>query len=448
MATPSGQISMADVVTELGVSVGTQVTLNDTNVRKLAGVNYTWTSSATYSSIGNYQYTVPSGVNSLKVVTSGKVGYLSVTPGQILNVGLNAQTDNNYVGSLIFNPTVINLGSWSGNVDHTQYITVGMSSSSGTSWSASGGQSTLSSAASAVGAYYQESSEGNHGDLSATVSFTPLLNSSLVDGALSFSVTSFSGRGSVSINQQPNSSNSFRGVVYIYDGGYSEGSYSFNFTLTYNGSIEIFTSPYTIGLNDLKSKTWLLPLTGTQSSAGCYSAQGGFSVDRLSDGNLYLTMGVWPTDPPNCQTCDWHWLQNGSVGNSSSFNSYRAANNIRPYWDKVWKVNISAMTVGQTYDTRPDFSDAYGTPIRGSVWPYSNVSYTYRITKTASNSIKIVVYPNSWGTGDTGTSISVSNWWNNILSLSGGTPASGGGKSPYYPAVLGSINLSWTDLGY
>ena len=191
-----------------------------------------------------------------------------------------------------------------------------------------------------------------------------------------------------------------------------------------------------IGLLDLRGKGWLFNLAGVQSSAGCYSAQGGFSVDRLSDGNVYLTMGAWPNDPPNCGTCSWEWLMNGSIGNTTSYNSYRISNTSR-YWTKVWKVNITAMSVGQTYETRPDFNDSYGTAIYGSVWPYSNVSYTYRITKTANNSISIVVYPNSWGTGDTGTSISVGNWWNNVVTLGGGDPNSG---------TLGSINLSWTDI--
>lgn len=447
MTTPSGQISMADVETELGISVGTQITLNDSNVRRLAGINYTWNPSATYNSIGDYNYIVPSGVNALKVVTNGTIQYINVTEGQVVPVSIKAATNNNSVGAYNFTPITATLGSWSGNVDAQLNLEIGVTSSSGSTWSATGGQSTLSSAASSAGAYYVEGSEGNHGDLTATASFTPILSSRAVSGAMSVSLTDVNIRGSASVTTQPSASNSYRTQIYMTDGGYSEGYFAFNVAMTYNTDIVISTSPYTISLNDLKSKTWLLPLAGSQSSAGCYSAQGGFSVDRLSDGNIYLTMGVWPTDPPNCQTCSWEWLKNGSEGNTSSFNSYRAANNIRPYWDKVWKVNLSAMSVGQTYLTRPDFSDSYGTPVRGSVWPYSNVSYTYKITKTSSNSVRIVLYPEAWGTGDTGTSISVSNWWNNVLSLSGGSPASGGGKSgPYVPATLGSINYTWSEL--
>lgn len=449
MTTPSGQISMADVETELGISVGTQITLNDTNVRRLAGVVSTGYSE--YSTAGNYTYTVPSGIYTLYVATLGGGGggqsgwgnysgsggagagggagtyvtqTLSVTPGQVLNLtvgaggaggsGAGAYGGTSPNGAAGSNGTITfisgypstnaaggvggNKATTSGNFN-TSYPNGNWAGDGGSWWYGYVGASSIGSGGTAGGIY----TDGGTGGIGA------------------------GGGGGAASNYSPNDYNTAGG-----NGG--------------PGYISISTS--TISMKDLRNKTWVKNLAGTQSAAGCYSAQGGFSVDRHSDGLVYLTMGVWPTDPPNCQTCSWQWLNNGGVGSTSSYNSYRAANNTRPFWTKVWKVNITAMSIGQTYETRPDFNDLYGTSIYGSAWPYSNVSYTYRITKTASNAISIVVYPNSWGTGDTGTSISVSNWWNNILSLSGGSPPSGGGKSPYYPAVLGSINLSWTDLGY
>lgn len=171
-------------------------------------------------------------------------------------------------------------------------------------------------------------------------------------------------------------------------------------------------------------------LTGVQSAAGCYSGQGGFSVDIIND-VVTLTMGVWPTDPPNCQTCSWQWLQfNGrganNLANDSTSNIYRTTNNTRPYWTKVWTLNISAMSIGATVYTQSPY------------WPYTLVSYTYAVTRTGTNSIGIVPYPNSWGTGDSGTSISVNSWWENVVLLGGGTLPSKG-----VPTVLGQINLSW-----
>lgn len=169
-----------------------------------------------------------------------------------------------------------------------------------------------------------------------------------------------------------------------------------------------------------------VPLTGVQSLAGCYSAQGGFSVDYF-EGRTILTMGAWPTDPPNCQTCDWRWLQFGGRGgsglsDSSSSNNFRRNNNVRPYWTNQWELDLDSIAVGQTVYTR------------SPNWPYTNVSYTYAVTKTSARSIRIVPYPSSWGTGDTGTSISVYYWWRNVVLLGGGNPDEG---------VLGNINLSW-----
>jgi hypothetical protein len=171
-------------------------------------------------------------------------------------------------------------------------------------------------------------------------------------------------------------------------------------------------------------------LTGVQSNSGCYSGQGGFSVDIINN-VITLTMGVWPSDPPNCQTCSWQWLQfNGrganNLANNTTSNIYRTSTSTTPYWVSTWTLNISAMSVGSTVYTKSPFS------------AYSFVSYTYAVTRTGTKSIGIVPYPNSWSTGDTGTTISIQAWWDNVVLLGGGTLPSKG-----VPAVLGQINLSW-----
>lgn len=173
-------------------------------------------------------------------------------------------------------------------------------------------------------------------------------------------------------------------------------------------------------------------LAGSQSAAGCYAGQGGFSVDVFTFNSVnavYLTMGTWPTDPPNCQTCDWTWLNRAGMGNNglsnnNTSNIFRTANNVRPYWTMLWTLNIDAIPIGNTVETR------------APNWPYTIVSYTYRVTKNSNNSISIVPYPNAWSTGDTGTSISVNSWWRNVVLLGGGNPDESGN--------LGSINYSWT----
>lgn len=135
--------------------------------------------------------------------------------------------------------------------------------------------------------------------------------------------------------------------------------------------------------------------------AGCYSGQAGFAVS-LYQGELFLTMGAWPTDPPNCQTCDSNWLYF-----AGQENAIRQSNNTRPYWTNVWNLNLDLLAVGSITETR------------APNWPYTQVSYTYRIVKNTANSIQIYRHP-TWGTGDTGTSISVGWWANSFDGLAGG----------------------------
>jgi hypothetical protein len=166
-----------------------------------------------------------------------------------------------------------------------------------------------------------------------------------------------------------------------------------------------------ITMQNLQNKTWVQNLTGRQSQGRCFSAQSGFSIDRYgSAGDIFLTMGAWPTDPPNCQTVPWQYLQYGGATNGSNY----------PRWTNVWQVNLSSLGVGNSVQTR------------APNWPYILVEYTYIITRNSVNSVQITIYPNAWGTGDTGTSISVSNWWNGFVEDFGGN----------------TLTLTWTSLGY
>lgn len=171
-------------------------------------------------------------------------------------------------------------------------------------------------------------------------------------------------------------------------------------------------------------------VTDTQSAAGCYSGQGGFSLD-IVNGQAIMYFGLWPSDPPNCQTCYGAWLAFASLGvdrtgaNSGS-NGYRVTNNVRPYWTMGGApLNLTAIPVGTT------------TYWQSSNWPYTLVGYTYAVTKTTSNSISIQTYPSSWGTGDSGTSTSVYAWYANVNTLWGGYNA---GKAGW---VLGTGTFTW-----
>ncbi len=163
-----------------------------------------------------------------------------------------------------------------------------------------------------------------------------------------------------------------------------------------------------ITLDDLRGKSWNQNFISFHGPGQCYSGQAGFSLDRIS-GSVILTMGAWPTDPPNCQTCDSAWLQGGGV-----VNSQRAAANSRPFWTNVWTLNIDNIAIGSSAQTR------------APNWPYTNVPYTYVVTRTGANSLTIERY-DTFGTGDTGTSISVSGWGSSFDSTAG--TRTGGGWS-------------------
>jgi hypothetical protein len=188
--------------------------------------------------------------------------------------------------------------------------------------------------------------------------------------------------------------------------------YNFNQSLA-NSNVRklVGVSSGPISLSNLYNKTWVKNLTGRQTGGRCYSGQSGFSVDRYgNNGDIILTMGVWPTDPPNCQTIPWTYLQFGGTQNAASY----------PRFTQVWQVNLTSLGVGNSVQTR------------APSWPYTLVGYTYIITRNSINSVQITIYPNSWGTGDTGTSISVSGWWNGFVEDFGGQ----------------TLTLTWTSLGY
>jgi hypothetical protein len=166
----------------------------------------------------------------------------------------------------------------------------------------------------------------------------------------------------------------------------------------------------TVTMQNLQNKTWVVNLGGIQSSAGCYSAQSGFSVDRYgSAGDVFLTMGAWPTDPPNCQTVPWQYLQFGGATNGSNY----------PRWTNVWQINLTNLSIGSSVYTR------------APNWPYTLVDWTYYITRTSVNTVTIQIY-GTWGTGDTGTQISVNNWYNTFVDTFGGE----------------TFTLTWTSVGY
>ncbi len=125
-----------------------------------------------------------------------------------------------------------------GNVDHILYIKVGCAESGAPTYSGSGSSGTLESGAASAGITYDESpsgyeGEGWHGDLSATIDLTPynsaLVNASKIHDA-TLSVASKRGGSTISIVQQPTSSNNYEAIVKIYEPNGGEGYFDFSLT--------------------------------------------------------------------------------------------------------------------------------------------------------------------------------------------------------------------------
>lgn len=118
---------------------------------------------------------------------------------------------------------------FSGNVDHELYIEFDCAVSGGATYSGSGTSGTLESGVSSAGGYYNEYGEGWHGDLSATISYSAIDTATLTSGrSYKIQLRDTSGRGNISVNQQPTQANGYRAKVYISDGDGGEGSYAFD----------------------------------------------------------------------------------------------------------------------------------------------------------------------------------------------------------------------------
>lgn len=197
-------------------------------------------------------------------------------------------------------------------------------------------------------------------------------------------------------------------------------------------------------------------LLSDQSNSGCYSAQTGVAISYYSPGgagtspSVYLDIGTWPSDPPNCQYCYGSWLQFGGKGsnlasNDNTSNIYRQANSVTPYWAFYIQINIGALSVGSVnyYGHVGHYTYAYNWYSRGyTSWPNST-GYVWKITKLTSTSIQLETCPEDFGMPDSGGSLSLANWWyltNQWMGVADPKITDKSGTS-YFP---GSKTLSWT----
>lgn len=198
-------------------------------------------------------------------------------------------------------------------------------------------------------------------------------------------------------------------------------------------------------------------LLSDQSNSGCYSAQTGVALSWYSPGgagtspSVWLNIGTWPSDPPNCQYCYGSWLAFGGKGtnlatNDNTSNTYRANNGVTPYWAFTRaEIDVGSLSVGSVnyYGQGGWYAYAYNWYSRGyTSWP-NGTGYVWKITKSSSTSIVLETCPEDFGFFDGGGSYSLANWWyltNQWMGVA--TPkTSGKGGDTYTP---GSKTLSWT----
>jgi len=210
---------------------------------------------AEYLTSGSYSLTVPAGVQTMTYniwgaggggASTNSTGSFATTPGESLTIIVAANSTGNTTTEIKRGATSLasatgavrsypdpvysvestlstNAFSFTGNVDSQLYIDFDFLGSN--SYSGSGQSGTLESGAASAGCYYNEYSESNHGDLSASISLNEV---SSYDSSKKQSVYLVSGsfRGEAGIQFRNYNNGSGRATIYTYDGGYSEGTAS------------------------------------------------------------------------------------------------------------------------------------------------------------------------------------------------------------------------------
>lgn len=195
-------------------------------------VTYSTVVTSIYSTPGAYAYVVPSGTTAVIITYPNIAGTngistttVSVTPGQTITVTVGNYGSGSSFGGFVTMPVFsVPVLTFSGNVDHTLYVTQTVLGATTANYAGSGSSGTLTAGAAAAGISYSESSEGYHGDLTASISIKKLSTSYVLYGFRA-AFSQASGRGSVSITAQPTFSNGYVLQTYVFDPFGSEGYY-------------------------------------------------------------------------------------------------------------------------------------------------------------------------------------------------------------------------------
>ena len=205
-----------------------------------------------YNTVGTVTgelWTVPSGVKQLTVnypTPDGTVTKLfPVTAGEVISVNLGDfgvdSTIKGSAGTLTLPAYNAKIFAYSGNVDHIIAQDVSVATDTGVPVTTSGSNATITAAAAAAGITYNVTYEGWHGDLGATIYFTPVKKSTIFQ-PMQVYVANGSGRqypGAHTYQQQPTVDNNY--IMNDYQGDYygGEGGYYWETWLQQQGYVSI-----------------------------------------------------------------------------------------------------------------------------------------------------------------------------------------------------------------
>jgi hypothetical protein len=278
-----------------------------------------------------------------------------------------------------------------------------------------------------------------------------------IDYNSSTSSSDFSGAVSGSFVTTSSSSGIYDGyaswAATISTDNLTEGAETFKFIVskTSGGSPVVTSGAITINDTSLSD----ISINGFMSGTACYYAKTGLSLDRIV-GNIWLTVGSFPQTyfNSNCNnnaSVPWELLKfrgkgTNQLSNDSTSNEYQLNNGAYPRWMQMDSINVSAIPIGSSANLNHSAYDYSG---RGAGWPFSLKTPTFIITRTGTNSITIELGMSSdWDTGDTGTNISVRNWFSLTNSLFGGSDEilgtdQDGNPVVVVPFVKGIRTLTW-----
>ena len=200
-------------------------------------------------SISGEAWTVPAGVKQLTVNYPTPNGIATklfpVTAGETIIVTLGDfgidSTIKGTAGTLTLPAYDKQVFTYNGNVDHIIAQNVQVVAPTTTSYSGSGSNTTLESGAAAAGITYSVTYEGWHGDLGASITITPALQSTVLQPVQVY-VKNGSGRQYPSAHtyqQQPSVDNGY--IMNDYQGDYygGEGGYSWETWMYQQGYVSI-----------------------------------------------------------------------------------------------------------------------------------------------------------------------------------------------------------------